>query len=47
MLNLLENGTVFKVFNNISGDGNPIIVEQIRVFEVCVLEYMCSEKLLR
>ncbi|XP_078374729.1 semaphorin-4A-like isoform X2 [Oculina patagonica] len=28
-----DNGTVFKVFNNISGDGNPIIVEQIKVFE--------------
>ena len=47
MLNLVENGTVFKVFNNISGDGNPIIVEQIRVFEVCVLECMYSEELLR
>ncbi|XP_020625901.1 semaphorin-2A-like isoform X2 [Orbicella faveolata] len=29
----IENGTVFKVFNNISGNGNPVIVEQIRVFE--------------
>ena len=47
MSNLAENGTVFKVFNNISGDGNPVIVEQIRVFEVCVLECMCSEELLR
>jgi len=35
---------VFKVFNNISGDGNPVIVEQIRVFEVCVVEYMYSEE---
>lgn len=28
-----ENGTVFKVFNNISGDGNAIVVEQVRLFE--------------
>ncbi|XP_068741365.1 semaphorin-4D-like isoform X1 [Montipora capricornis] len=27
-----DNGTVFKVFNNISGDHNPIILEQINVF---------------
>lgn len=44
---LVENGTVFKVFNNISGNGNPVIVEQIRVFEVCILECICSEELLR
>lgn len=25
---------MFKVFNNVSGDGNPVIVEQIKVFEV-------------
>ena len=47
MLNLVENGTVFKVFNNISRDGSPVIVEQIRVFEVCVLECMYSEELFR
>ncbi|KAJ7365684.1 semaphorin domain, partial [Desmophyllum pertusum] len=28
-----DNGTVFKVFNNISGDNSPIIVEQIKVSE--------------
>lgn len=40
MLNLLDNGTVFKVFNNISGDNSPIIVEQIKVSEVCVMDFM-------
>ncbi|KAM7449581.1 Semaphorin-5A [Porites harrisoni] len=28
-----DNGTVFKVFNNVSGDYNPVILEQIQVFE--------------
>ncbi|XP_022780661.1 semaphorin-2A-like isoform X3 [Stylophora pistillata] len=28
-----DNGTVFKVFNNISGDGNAIVVEQVRLLE--------------
>ena len=31
---------MFKVFNNLSGDHNPVVVEQINILQVCLEQFL-------